>query len=120
MLYSPASWSEAVNTEIYPAVVAIIQIAQANNFTIGGDARYNVPSGKVDLGKAFLRGASAAAPPPLTSYSITAINGADKFNDDAVVIKDVFDVVVSNTRDITATCTFPSCSLTATRPPDTS
>ena len=42
--------------------------------------------------------------PGLVSYTETAIAGADDFVDVGVTAKDVFDVIVSNTRDITPDC----------------
>ena len=101
ILYLPTTWSGSVNNDIYPLVALILQIAQAHNITIDGGAKYNVPS---TVDKSFLNGIGAAAPANLTSYSTTAISGADTLVDDSVTIKDVFDVIVNITREVTPTC----------------
>ena len=105
LLYFPATWSESVNTDVYQFVTYILQTAQANNVTIGGGVKYNVPSGQATIDETFLSG--AAVPQNSTSYSVVAISGADNFNDDDVTIKDLFDAVVNITREITPTCEFP-------------
>ena len=100
LLSLPATWSESVNTDIYQLVTYILQTAQANNVTIDGGVKYNVPSGQVTID-------GAAVPQNLTSYSTAAISGADNFNDDDATIEDLFDALVNNTREITPTCEFP-------------
>ena len=90
-----------MNNDIYPLVALILQTAQAYNITIDGGAKYNVPS-TVDM--SFLNDIGAAAPANLTSYSVDAISGADTLVDDSVTIKDVFDVIVNITREVTPTC----------------
>ena len=90
-----------MNNDIYPLVALILQTAQAYNITIDGGAKYNVPS-TVDM--SFLNDIGAAAPENLTSYSLDAIAGADILVDDSVTIKDVFDVIVNITREVTPTC----------------
>jgi hypothetical protein len=89
-----------VNTDVYGIVALILQIAQAHNVTVPGGHQYNVPSGNItgptlptQLG-------------PATSYSTTAIIGADDFSDDETTIKDRFDIIVRVTRELTPTCMF--------------
>ena len=100
LLYFPAAWSESVNTDVYQFVTYILQTAQANNVTIDGGVKYNVPPGQVTTD-------GAAVPQNLTSYSLVAISGADDFNDGDATIKDLFDVIVNNTREATPTCEPP-------------
>ena len=97
ILYTPLTWSEDVNDDIYRFVGFILQTAQAHNITIDGGARYNVPPGEFTI-------SSDAPSSNLTSYTAVAIGGADDFSDGDVTIKDVFDVIVNNTREVTATC----------------
>ena len=101
LLYFPATWSGSVNNDIYPLVTLILQTAQAHNITIDGGAKYNVPS-TVDM--TFLNDIGAAAPANLTSYSMDAIIGADILVDDSVTVKNVFDVIVNITREVTPAC----------------
>ena len=97
ILYEPLTWSEEANGDIYQFVGFILQTAQAHNITIDGGARYNVPPGEFTI-------SSDAPSSNLTSYTAVAIGGADDFSDGDVTIKDVFDVIVNNTREVTATC----------------
>jgi hypothetical protein len=90
-----------VNSDIYRFVGLILQAAEAHNVTIGGGIKYNIPPGN------FTPGTSPTPPQNLTSYALAAIIGADNFNDDNVTVKDVFDIIVDVTRDITPTCGFP-------------
>jgi hypothetical protein len=101
LLYTPSAWSETVNSDVYEVVAFLLQVAEAHNITIGGGTKYNVPSEPIVLHP------PPAASPSLTSYTQVAISGADNFNDDRVTVKDVFDVVVNNTRNETPTCEFP-------------
>lgn len=91
-----------MNTEVYPVVAVILQIAQAHNVTVGGGVKYNVPSA-IDSPSA----SSEASSQNLTSYSSVAIAGGDDFNDGSVTIKDVFGIIVNTTREVTPTCKFP-------------
>ena len=103
LLYSPTAWAEHCNNEVYQIIGLILQTAAAHNVTLGGDTKFDVPSGKFALDKSRL-GGSGAAPGGLISYSSVAIAGADNFNDDSVTISDVFDFIVENTRQVTPTC----------------
>lgn len=93
-----------MNTDVYEFVALALQAAQLLNITPPVWQKYNVPSGNNTI-------STLGNPPPtLTSYSQVAIAGADSFFDAGVTIKDVFDVIVSNTRDITPTCEFSTPS----------
>jgi hypothetical protein len=90
-----------VNTDAYQIVALILQIAQAHNVTVPGGHQYNVPSENIT---------SPTLPaqlPPQISYSTAAITGADDFNDGETTIKDLFDITVQITREVTPTCMFP-------------
>ena len=106
LLYAPTSWSDQVNSQVYQLVAAVLQLAQEHNVTLSGGAKYSVPSGNFSFDKTLLSTIGAAPPQNLTSYALAAISGADNFNDDSVTIKNVFDVVVSNTRQVTPSCEF--------------
>ena len=99
-MYSPEAWSQEVNTVLYAFVALVLQTAQALNVTAPGGHMYNVPTGN------FTSDPTGDAAPTLVSYSQVAITGADDFYDGGVTIKDVFDVIVNNTREVTPTCTF--------------
>jgi len=90
-----------VNGETYDWVVFILQTAQAHNITIDGSGKYNVPSEKITIDVSVFESSQN-----LTSYATAAISGADDFNDDNTTIKDMFDMVVNNTREVTPTCEF--------------
>ena len=101
-MYTPQTWSTEVNTDVYAFIALVLQASQALNIPIPGGKKYNVPTGNITLGS------SGGPPAPsLVSYTQTAIAGADDFVDGGVTIKDVFDVIVSTTRDVTPTCKFP-------------
>lgn len=90
-----------MNGETYDWVVFILQTAQAHNITIDGSGKYNVPSEKITLDTSAFESSQN-----LTSYATAAISGADDFNDDNTTIKDMFDMVVNNTRETVPTCEF--------------
>jgi hypothetical protein len=94
-----------VNTDLYAFVALVLQAAQALNITAPGGHNYNVPTGTINN---TLTGDST--PPTLTDYTQVAIAGADDFADGGVTIKDVFDIIVSNTREVTPTCRFSPIS----------
>jgi hypothetical protein len=92
-------WSDYVNGYVYEFVAFVLQASQAYNITIDGGDKYNVPSGTI------VTGMMGNAPPPgLTSYTETAIIGADDFNDDDTTLSNVFDTIVNLTRQVTPTC----------------
>jgi hypothetical protein len=79
----------------------ILQAAEAYNITVGGGPKYNVPSGNFNIDLS-----SSTPSQNLTSYTTAAICGADDFNDDHVTVKDIFNIIVNITREITPTCGF--------------
>ena len=93
-----------MNNELYPTVVNILQIAQAHDVTVPGGRQYNVPSD--DVPDPILQGFNSPES-SLTLYSQVAIAGADDFWDDNTTIKDIFDIIVETTREVTPTCEFP-------------
>ena len=105
LLYNPPTWSEAVNGDVYQLVGAILQAAEAHNITIDGGINYNVPSGNFTIHIPSETGTVTSQ--NLTSYTQVAIVGADDLDDDNVTVKDVFDVIVDITREVTPTCEFP-------------
>ena len=111
VLYSPPDWSVSANGIIYDFVSFVLQASQDHNVTVDGGAKYNIPPEGVAVDKtafeSFLGGTGATSSQNLTSYALAAISGADDFNDDNTTIRDVFDIVVNNTREVTPTCKFP-------------
>ena len=100
-----------MNTDIYQTVAVILQTAQAHNVTVPGGAKYNVPSGNITADLTMPTQPGAGPRSNLTSYSTAAIVGADDYKDSQVTIKDLFDIIVQNTREVTPTCMFPTvCS----------
>ena len=95
-----------MNNDAYPIVALVLQSAQAHNVTIPGGKKYNVPSGNITIDQS-----STSQNTPNTSYSTVAITGADDFRDKNTQIKDVFDDIVENTRDISPTCVLSHYSL---------
>ena len=108
-------WSDYINGDLYQFVGLILQAAEAHNVTVGGGSKYNVPSGSLTF-------PSVPATQNLTSYSLSAIAGADDLDDDSVTVRDVFDTIVDITREITPTCEFPVIRsylfILLTRPPN--
>lgn len=98
LLYEPESWSQEVNTDVYSFVALVLQAAQALNITVPGGRKYNVPIGNFTISDII-----GTSTPTLASYSSVAISGADDFNDGSVTIKDIFDIIVRNTREVTPT-----------------
>ena len=94
-----------MNSYIYEFVGFVLQASQAHNITVGGGAKYNVPSENITVDWSTSESASAQN---LTSYALAAISGADDFNDDNTTTKDVFDFIVNTTREVTPTCKLSS------------
>ena len=92
-----------MNTYVYQIVALILQIAQAHNLAVPGCQKYNVPSGNITDPSSSTQPSASN----LTSYSLAAIARADDFRDNQSTIKDLFDSIVYNTRNITPTCMFP-------------
>ena len=95
-----------VNSVIYEFVAFVLQSAQAHNITIDGGAKYNVPSGKITIDEIEI-----PSPLNVTSYTTAAVIGADDFNDDNTTTKDLFDIIVNTTRQVTPARAFPSSLL---------
>ena len=93
------TWSESVNGFLYEYVALVLQASQAHNVTIPGCRKYNVPSGKITIDETVF-----ASTLNRTTYSEAAITGADDLRDADVTIRDVFDIFVENTREISPTC----------------
>ena len=106
-MYSPQAWSLVVNNEVYPVVVSLLQLAQAHNVAVPGGRHYNLPSQNTT----HTIPQDAIYPPFLTSYSGVAITGADDFGDSQTTIKDIFDIIIKTTREVTQTCEFPVINL---------
>ena len=106
-MYWPQTWSLDVNNEVYPVVVSLLQLAQAHNVAVPGGRHYNLPSQNIT----HTIPQDAIYPPGLTSYSDVAISGADDFGDSQTTIKDIFDIIIKTTREVTQTCEFPVINL---------
>ena len=89
-----------MNDVTYNFVASILQTSQAHNVTIDGGDKYNIPSEEVTIDESIF------APQSLISHALEAISGADNFNDDNTTIREVFDSLVNNTREVTPTCEF--------------
>jgi len=96
LLHLPMTWSEDVNGFLYEFVGLVLQASQAHNVTAPGGRKYNVPSENIAIDDTV-----SASYPNRTSYSVVAISGADDFNDGNTTIKDIFDIIVENTREVT-------------------
>jgi len=88
-----------MNRGVYQIAALVLQAAETYNVThtIGGGRKYNVPSENITFDD----------PPlylPSFNYSPSAIAGADDFSDDDATIEDLFDLIVSVTREVTPTC----------------
>ena len=92
-----------MNGGFYPAAVYILQLARAHNVIVPGGRRYNVPSGNTTNPIS----PDDVSPPGLSSYSYAAISGADDFGDSKTTIRDIFDLIVEITREVSPTCAFP-------------
>lgn len=88
-----------MNDVTYNLVASILQTSQAHNVTIDGGDKYNVPSEEVTIDESIF-----GPPQSLISHALEAISGADNFNDDNTTIREVFDSLVNNTREVTPTC----------------
>jgi len=92
----PEDWPVVANQFAYTAIVAILTAGRAHGFT----DPYVLPENPVEP---FPQNSSGLPP---SSNSIEAIAGADGAASNGVPLKEVFDVIVATTRDITPTCMF--------------
>lgn len=90
-----------MNDVTYNLVAFILQTSQTHNVTIDGGDKYNVPAEQVTIDESVFGSTQS-----LATYGLTAISGADNFNDDNTTINEVFDSLVNNTRESTPTCEF--------------
>lgn len=115
LLYSPSEWSQYANGCIYDFVGFVLQTSKAYNITIDGGAKYHVPPEEIAIDTSSLGGTGDTSSQNLTSYTMAAIAGVDNFSDGILTIKEVFDIIVDTTREVTPACRFFSftciCSL---------
>lgn len=90
-----------MNGFLYQYVALAMQASQVYNVTIPGGRKYNVPSGNITFDDSI-----EADYPNQFSYSTEAIAGADDFMDGNTTVRDIFDLIVENTREVTPTCAF--------------
>ena len=93
------TWSAKVNGFLYEFVGLVLQASQAHNIPVPCGRKYNVPSEKITIDNTV-----ATFYPNVTSYTQVAIAGADDFMDGNTTIRDMFDIIVKNTREVTPTC----------------
>ena len=91
-----------MNGFLYEFVGLVLQASQTHNVTVPGGRKYNVPSENITIDDTV-----ATSYTGMTSYSQVAIAGADDLNDGNTTIKDIFDVIVENTREVTSACKLP-------------
>ena len=92
-------WSDKVNGFLYEFVGLVLQASSAHNVTAPGGRKYNVPSEKIIIDNTV-----AEFYPDMTSYTQLAIAGSDDFNDYNTTIRDIFDFLVENTREVSTAC----------------
>ena len=88
-----------MNGFLYEFVALALQASQAHNMTVPGGRKYNIPSENITIDDTV-----AATFQNMTSYSLAAISGADDVNDGNTTIKDIFDIIVETTREVTPAC----------------
>ena len=115
LLYSPSEWNLYANGYIYDFVGFVLQASKTYNITIDGGDKYHVPPEEIAIDTPSMGGAGNTSSQNLTSYTMAAIAGVDNFSDKTLTIKEVFDIIVDTTREVTPTCRFFSltciCSL---------
>jgi len=103
-LSSAGEWSAFANETLYPFIAGIFQFAQAHNVSLSDDKSvvYHLPSQAIEFDPSLMWD----GPPPgsLRSFAFDAIIGADSRDDEGVTMKDVFDVIVNTTQNITPSC----------------
>jgi hypothetical protein len=93
------TWSAEVNGFLYEFVGLVLQASQAHNVSVPCGRKYNVPSEKITIDDTV-----ATYYPNMTSYTPAAIPGVDDFNDGSTTIRDLFDIIVEDTREVTPAC----------------
>lgn len=93
------TWSAEVNGFLYEFVGLVLQASQTYNVPVPCGRKYNVPLEKITIDDTV-----ATFYPNVTSYTQLAIAGADDFMDGKTTIKDIFDIIVKTTREVTSAC----------------
>ena len=95
-----------MNADLYPFVVLtplFLQGSQALTITVPGGEQYKIPTAIIALN--FDGGTST---PTLVSDLPVAIVGADNFVGSDVMVKNLFDTVTGDAREVAPTCNFLS------------
>ena len=96
-LYFPGYWSIIANQILYPLIHSIHRSARAANITTGvGDLVEEVQVDRKLLEKMLLQ--------PPVSHSATAIYAADSWASDNSTTKDVYDMIVKTSREVSPMC----------------
>ena len=99
-LLTPGIWGYLVNEVLYPLIHNIHRSAKAANITTGVDT---LPE-EVQVNAKLLQ--KILQQPPL-SHSATAIYAADSWASDNSTTKDVYDMIVKTSREVSPMCRSP-------------
>ena len=99
-LYSPGVWSPIANEVLYPLIHNIHRSARAAKITTGVT---NLLDEEVRVNRKLLKKILQQLP---LSHSITAIYGADSWESENSTTKDVYDMIVKTSREVSPMCRF--------------
>lgn len=99
-LYSPGVWSRVANEILYPLIQDIHRSAKAANIATGAA---NLLDEEVPVNRKLLE--KMLQQPPL-SHGTTAIYAADSWESENSTTKDVYDMIVKTSREVSPMCRF--------------
>ena len=100
-LYSPGIWDLIADEILYPMIHNIHRSATAANIATG----VNTFLEEVQVNRKLLE--KILGQPPL-SHSVTAIYAADSWASDNSTTKDVYDMIVKTSREVSPMCKIPN------------
>ena len=100
ILYTPGVWGRIANEVLYPLIHNIHRSAKAANITTGVT---NLLDEEIQVNGRLLK--KILQQPPM-SQSTTAIYAADSWESENTTTRDVYDMIVKTSREISPMCRF--------------
>lgn len=101
-LYAPGAWGPIANEILYPLIHNIQRSAKSANATTSGLIAANLADEDIHVNENLLQ--KILRQPP-QSYSTTAIYAADSWASDNSTTRDVYDMIVKTSREVSPMCT---------------
>jgi hypothetical protein len=101
-LYAPGVWGRITNEVLYPLIHNIHRSARKANITTGAT---NLLDEEVQVNEKLFKKILQQLP---LSHSAMAIHAADSWESENSTTKDVYDMIVKTSREVSPMCRFPN------------